>query len=171
MTTLLYCTDFEIDFPEAIRRKSKIIEKYPELKTVCESTSDDTLKTNKRLSVEEDETYGRLLYPDYALIPGDLRDMSTVSSLLAEASIDYTLPTLFLSECVLIYMSPEESSPVIEWSAKQFTGGSVFVCYEQIHPNDAFGRTMMQNLNVRKAARYILCHHQFDPLLIVTIVY
>ena len=56
------------------------------------------------------------------------------------------MPTLFISECVLVYMPGEDSGRVIEWAASIFTGGAVFMTYEQIRPDDAFGRTMMANL-------------------------
>jgi tRNA wybutosine-synthesizing protein 4 len=39
---------------------------------------------------------------------------------------------------------------VIEWAAQKFrAGGCVMATYEQIRPDDAFGRTMMANLEAR----------------------
>lgn len=60
----------------------------------------------------------------------------------------HRLPTFFLSECVMVYMEPAESRALIRWVADSFTR-AVFVTYEQIHPDDAFGRVMMENLAVR----------------------
>jgi tRNA wybutosine-synthesizing protein 4 len=133
---------YEIDFPEAMSKKASIIEKQTELLT---------LATTKSQHHQHSVAYtpGQLHYPDYFLIPGDLCELNKIQSQLEAVEIDYSLPTLFLSECVLIYMRTEDSFPLIQWSAKQFTGASIFVCYEQILPNDPFGLTMINNLNTR----------------------
>ena len=70
--------------------------------------------------------------------------MSLQATLVA-AGIDFSLPTLFLSECVLVYLEPEDSCAIIAWAARQFKR-SAFVTYEQIRPNDAFGQVMSRNL-------------------------
>lgn len=86
---------------------------------------------------------------DYHVIGADLRDITYTERQLLGAGMDFSLPTLFLSECVMVYIHPEESSRIIEWAAKNFTGGAVFCSYEQIHPHDPFGQTMMKNLKSR----------------------
>jgi hypothetical protein len=58
------------------------------------------------------------------------------------------MPTLFLSECVLVYLEPEESCSIIAWAAQSFSS-SVFVTYEQVRPHDAFGQIMARNLAER----------------------
>lgn len=40
-------------------------------------------------------------------------------------------PTMFLSECVLVYMEPAESADVIRWTASRFAC-ACFVTYEQV---------------------------------------
>jgi hypothetical protein len=57
------------------------------------------------------------------------------------------LPTLFLSECVLIYLKAEYSDKVIGWAAETFPL-SCFITYEQIKPDDPFGAVMIENLEV-----------------------
>ncbi len=86
---------------------------------------------------------------EYHLIGGDLREMGDIERQLLAAGLDFSLPTLFISECVLVYVRPDESSRVIEWAGNKFTGGSVIASYEQIHPNDPFGQTMIRNLKAR----------------------
>jgi [phosphatase 2A protein]-leucine-carboxy methyltransferase len=72
----------------------------------------------------------------YTILPADLRDTTQLDNQLKLLSnnniIDYTKPTLFLSECVLIYMSNEHS-----------------LNFEQINMNDRFGEIMFDNLKHR----------------------
>jgi hypothetical protein len=50
----------------------------------------------------------------YRLVTADLRDVAAVqASLVTGAGLDPALPTLFLSECVLVYLEPEESCAII----------------------------------------------------------
>lgn len=93
----------------------------------------------------------------YSLVGADLRNLAQVTLALRAAGCDFSLPTLFISECVLVYLQPHESRAVIEWAAQLFGGanggggggGAVFITYEQILPWDAFGQTMVKNLASR----------------------
>ena len=57
-------------------------------------------------------------------------------------------PTLFIAECVLIYIQPQTVDSIISISKNLFTN-SWFVTFEQINPDDAFGRVMVSNLRAR----------------------
>ena len=67
----------------------------------------------------------------YRLCVGDLRCLEGLKAVLTAAGIDRRLPTLFLSECVLVYLEPADSCAVIAWTASAFKR-SVFVTYEQV---------------------------------------
>lgn len=41
------------------------------------------------------------------------------------------LPTLLITECVLVYMTPEQSANLIKWAANSF-GTAMFINYEQV---------------------------------------
>jgi len=84
----------------------------------------------------------------YNLVHADLRDINALKTILIDCGIDFNIPTLLLSECVLIYLEPQYSSLIIEWSAQVFTT-SVFLTYEQIRPDDSFGSVMLKNLENR----------------------
>ena len=84
----------------------------------------------------------------YRLATADLRNVGEVEAALHAAGCDFSLPTLLLSECVLVYLEPEESCSIIAWAARAFAR-SVFVTYEQVRPHDAFGQMMMRNLEER----------------------
>lgn len=58
------------------------------------------------------------------------------------------VPTLIISECVLIYLVPEHSNRFLRWVSESFRICG-FWMYEQIKPNDPFGHTMIKNLQER----------------------
>ena len=59
---------------------------------------------------------------------------------------------MLLSECVLIYLSTKAADAVVSWGSAYFDR-SIFLCYEQIRPNDAFGQVMLDNMEVRRGGR------------------
>jgi hypothetical protein len=86
--------------------------------------------------------------PVYSLQVADLADLPSVEAALSAADIDMGRPTLFLSECVMVYMDPKHSDALIQWIAGKFTQAAIMV-YEQIRPYDAFGKVMMDYLATR----------------------
>lgn len=114
------------------------------------SVSDlSSLIWNRNPGAESDDAFP-LVSDGYCVISCDLTDTSRLEKLLLSPTcgLDPTLPTLFLSECVLVYIDPEASGNLIEWIAKSFRLAA-FVTYEQINPYDAFGEQMMSNLKRR----------------------
>ena len=43
----------------------------------------------------------------------------------------FRLPTVFLAECVLVYMEPEKSAAIIDWAGTNFKT-ALFINYEQV---------------------------------------
>lgn len=66
-------------------------------------------------------------------------------------NVDASLPTLVLTECLLIYMRSEDTQSVLNWTMDFFgqQGVLAFVNYEMINPDDQFGRMMVENLENR----------------------
>ena len=61
------------------------------------------------------------------------------------------LPSLYISECVLIYLEPSEAQQVLAAAAartRKAGSSAAVVIYEQTRPDDAFGATMISNLEV-----------------------
>jgi len=52
--------------------------------------------------------------------------------------VDPDLPTLVLTECLLIYMRAEDTSEVLNWTMRFFGGAGdlAYVNYEMINPDD-----------------------------------
>ncbi|KAL4934256.1 protein C-terminal leucine carboxyl O-methyltransferase ppm1 [Aspergillus undulatus] len=73
-----------------------------------------------------------------------------------QALVDNTLPTLLLSECCLVYLSPDEAAGVVQYfthslfpAPNEKSEPLALILYEPIRPDDAFGRTMVANLATR----------------------
>jgi tRNA wybutosine-synthesizing protein 4 len=116
---------FEIDHPEVTERKRKVIE------------NDDLLKF--------------LASTNYTLIGADLRDLTRVKQKLTDAGLRSDVPTLFISECVLIYMETSLSNSVLKFTQEIISDALMaVVVYEQTNPNDAFGRVMVKSMQLRK---------------------
>ncbi|PLB34130.1 protein C-terminal leucine carboxyl O-methyltransferase ppm1 [Aspergillus candidus] len=147
----------EIDFAVNTAAKIKFIRASPLLQRalgadVAISTAGDALHS-----------------PPYHIHPLDLRslkkggnkegerapDGGATTSALRE--VDPTLPTLVISECCLVYLSPGDAADVVGYLTETLFGGSGetppsplgLILYEPIRPDDAFGRTMVSNLATR----------------------
>ncbi|KAK3108722.1 hypothetical protein FSP39_014162 [Pinctada imbricata] len=136
---LLHGTSFvEVDYPEVVKRKHALIRRsetlarlIPGLDTPCDVSS----------PLIEINTSG------YKLLGADLTQLNTLEALLKLCGVNLDTPTLLLSECVLTYMTRRCSTAVIKWAAETFTD-AVFVLYEQINPDDAFGLVMQNHFHV-----------------------
>ncbi|KAJ5359496.1 Leucine carboxyl methyltransferase 1 [Penicillium cataractarum] len=152
----------EIDFAVNTATKIRAIRSTPNLQKalgIDPSSNDVTVS----------EAGDALHTPSYHIHPCDLRSLS-VNLSLAEAlpGVDRSLPTLLISECCLIYLSPSEAAQVVtfftehvfgpthapsEGSEKLQSSPTVpplgLVLYEPIRPHDPFGRTMVSNLATR----------------------
>lgn len=126
----------ELDFKEVTSKKAMIIDAYEPLRTKLGSTA----------IISKDK--GQIHSDHYKLLPADLRDIDSLNTILDQAKLDPSLPTLILAECVLIYLDPSVSRAVINWAGQKFST-SVFIVYEQIHPDDGFGQQMLKNLEKR----------------------
>lgn len=85
----------------------------------------------------------------YSLHTCDLRDISMLETVLKTLAIDLSLPTLFLTEIVLVYMQPTHSDALIQYMADSFTGLRAFVNLEHISSHAQFGEQMQRNIAAR----------------------
>lgn len=83
---------------------------------------------------------------DYKLIGADCRDSEVLNTLLE--NVDKSLPTLVLTECLLVYMKSNDSEIILKWLSDTFPSISV-LNYEMINPTDPFGKMMISNLEAR----------------------
>lgn len=94
-----------------------------------------------------DAPAGFLTSPTYYIHPLDIRSLHPGCAL--PVGIDKSLPTLFISECCLIYLAPAEADNILKWITQDFTSSVGLVLYEPIGGEDAFGKVMIQNLAAR----------------------
>ncbi|KAL3475904.1 S-adenosyl-L-methionine-dependent methyltransferase [Aspergillus californicus] len=145
----------ELDFAVNNAAKIKAIRGTPLLQRVLGSA--------ERVNISDagDELHS----PAYHIHAVDLRTLAQVAGSESDTSpatgpvnrlqetVDTTLPTLLLSECCLIYLSPDEADGVVRYFTQTLFSGRTetlgLVLYEPIRPDDAFGRTMVANLATR----------------------
>ena len=108
----------------------------------------------------------------YRLVTGDLRDLEALKTSLSSAGVDPSIPTLFLSECVLVYLEPEDSCAVIAWSAATFKRAA-FVTYEQVRPNGIFRLNLFESCTLPRLNYTLFCFvpltlllPRFDPMML-----
>ena len=82
---------------------------------------------------------------NYHLVGVDLRNLVELNRKLDECELDRSLPTLFIAECVLVYMSAESSASLLDFLARSFTH-ACFVNYEPVNMNDKFAEIMLHNM-------------------------
>ncbi|OJD37033.1 leucine carboxyl methyltransferase [Diplodia corticola] len=143
----------EIDFPVNARQKVAAIKRSPVLSSVITSK----LANPNELSYSED--LRGLKSPIYNIHPLDLR--SLVSSptpsdseppLPTLPNLSPTTPTLILSECCLIYLSPDDADSVLDTITTKLIPAPTpmsIILYEPFRPYDSFGKVMISNLGRR----------------------
>ena len=67
----------------------------------------------------------------YKLTGVDLRNLTEVEAKFKESDLNYSLPTLFLAECVLVYMTIPKSSQLLQWISEKFRS-AFFINYEMV---------------------------------------
>jgi tRNA wybutosine-synthesizing protein 4 len=127
------CNWYEVDHTNVIQEKTKIIEESPLLSSHCPLTA----TPYGSISIHRDKKH------KYHLVEHDLREDH--SKLIEKLGLDTTLPTLFLMECVLMYI-PDVASKALLTALSKAAKNSLIVCYEPILGSDPFGRMMQQNL-------------------------
>ncbi|XP_004578462.2 tRNA wybutosine-synthesizing protein 4 [Ochotona princeps] len=124
---------WEVDFPDVARRKAERIEATPELCALIGPF------------LKRDPTSAMCFESlDYRLLGLDLRQVHRLDEALTKAGLEASSPTLVLAEAVLTYLEPERAAALIAWAAQRFPH-ALFVIYEQMRPQDAFGQFMLQH--------------------------
>lgn len=134
-------TYFEVDFDSVVEEKRSIISQDPELSRLGQSSSSG----GNRL----------------VLLACDLNDSAKFKrDLLAHPAFDPSKPTLFVAECLLMYLSREAGDALISVAAEAITAAAVpvsFVAFDPVVSDDPFSHVMLQNLEARGVYESNLC--------------
>lgn len=119
----------EVDYPGVTARKCFTIKKS---KALLEKVTDE----DGEVKLSKTDLHGK----DYHIVAADFTQIPMLEKKLAECNVDYACPTIFLSECVLIYISPNQVNSFLSWTQTQFSSALVFLNHEQINMTDRFGQ-------------------------------
>ncbi|KAM9602266.1 tRNA wybutosine-synthesizing protein 4 isoform 1-T1 [Morphnus guianensis] len=137
---------YEVDFPSVACQKATLIKRMKELSALVGDTGGEEL--------------GVITFSgeDYKLLGVDLSELSELERALEEAGLDNGIPTLFIAEVVLTYMENSRSDALIQWAAEHFSQ-ACFLLYEQMHPEDPFGRVMQQHFSQLNSVLHSLAQY------------
>lgn len=130
-------TVFEIDFPDIMNAKLEMYQGDRKLSHFFEQQSP---LPSAELPVEV-RRIGR-----FSLIGADLRDSTKLVSILRIAGFNPELPTLFFSECVLVYIEKQFVDELSSSMATLVNNEAMWVTYDMINPHDRYGQVMVHNL-------------------------
>jgi len=87
---------------------------------------------------------------DYHIVACDFTRTSDLEKKLEACNWNYNVPTVFVSECVFIYLDPEKVTDFLKWIKLKFDrSGVALLNHEQLNMNGRFGQVMMENLSQR----------------------
>ena len=138
----------EIDFAENTARKLTAVKRYGELagcvRVPASYYSGPDAATETSTIVDS---------PYYHLHPVDLRTLDqSKEPPCTFRSIDTSLPTVIISECCLVYLTPTAADIVALYFTKHLFPPNTplgMILYEPINPHDPFGKVMVSNLAAR----------------------
>ena len=145
----------EIDHPSVLIDKLNVIKSDEQLfgVTVVDDGANQLPSVRKLKPTNADQTATSSCH----LIPFDLRkDPSMLCDLLRRSGFQSEIPTIFVSECVFMYL-PKTATERLLQSMSQAFSRSCICLYEPILGSGAFGRMMQDNLTRAGVARPDTC--------------
>lgn len=129
---------FEVDFPDIIECK----------KSVLRSNLEKLPETISEIYAEFPSGNGCSFGSSLTLLGSDLRNPAALVSLFHESSFDPTIPTLVITECVLVYLTGPQSDALVDAVSTLVPSSTplMWMTYDMINPQDAYGQMMVKNL-------------------------
>ena len=85
------------------------------------------LPTDGEIKLSTTDLHGK----DYHLVAANLKNLKELEHKLHECDIDYSMPTIFIAECVLVYIEKNKTDELLKWITEHFSS-AFFVNYEQV---------------------------------------
>jgi len=128
---------YEIDMKPVTQRKIMAIKTRPQLQKVFQ----------EGFKYEGGELHSKT----YHLVDADLRNVSGMDEKLVAAGLDKSKPTLFICECLLVYLQPDHTESLFNYINSNYSSCMV-LDYDPVNLGDRFGQIMIQNLRGRQCA-------------------
>lgn len=136
-------TYFEVDFPEVLSKKISALIKKPKLWPMVDAATQEELVASQLSASGTREIRTK----HFRTVSTDMRIMPELTSSMTGAGFRGDVPTLFVSECVLVYMQAMHGDGIISWASSSVPNApSAMLVYEQTNPGDPFGKVMVDNL-------------------------
>ncbi|KAI1076489.1 LCM-domain-containing protein [Whalleya microplaca] len=129
----------DIDFPNLIEKKRKIVQETPELSSLLTGLKADV---TKHVLLQSDQ---------YTQIGCDLRDLTSIEEALSSIVDTAHCEFIFVAEVSITYMETEAADSVIKWAST--LGQAEFCLLEQILPDGKdhpFAKTMLSHFEKLK---------------------
>lgn len=132
---------FDVDFPAVMQSKALLMRAAP-----TGTFPDDWHVEPESASMPVQSTRYRALGVDLRQAQQDLLPQLQRSC----PSFSAANPTVVYAECVMQYMPPEDAAALVHFVAQTFPC-ALFVAYDQIQPQDSFGRVMQASLRQKNS--------------------
>jgi len=145
---------FEVDFPDLIDRKAFLLMATAMTRQTLYGSEDlpAEVSTAASLMTSKKTNYGYMLNDKMTLISADLKDVATLLECLENSTFNFGVPTLLISECVLVYMDRSSVQSLSSGIRNRFEAESgtnakaLWLSYDMFNPEDRFGQIMRRNL-------------------------
>ena len=131
----------DIDLPENSARKCFAVRKSKLLLSKL-AASDG----NEEVKFSRTDLHGA----KYHVIAADFVDLHALEKKLSDCSgFTFEVPTLFIAECVFVYIDPAKVNTFLQWISSNFQSSVALINHEQLNIYDKFGQVMLDNLSQR----------------------
>ncbi|ETW39876.1 hypothetical protein PFNF135_05903 [Plasmodium falciparum NF135/5.C10] len=99
---------------------------------------------------------------NYKMVPLDLNDSSSFEKILLSYNFDFNKPTIFICECVLIYLETESSDNLIKKLSELMKNTSCIIVYEQVTYDDKYLSFIHRGINLKSIYKYYNLQTQLE---------